>query len=182
VIETLDMHILDLFQNALASGASEISVTIACRPAEDRLTLEVSDNGRGMDESTLAAVERGYYSSKCEHCVGLGIPLLRETAEHCGGAFAIVSRPGEGTTVTASFQRSHIDLPPFGDLSGTLLALLVASDHRRVRILCDGGSGFEVDTAELATWLDDVPLGHPDVIGFLRAYLRERLAMAGLEP
>jgi hypothetical protein len=112
----------------------------------------------------------------------LGIPLLRETAEHCGGAFAIVSRPGEGTTVTASFQRSHIDLPPFGDLSGTLLALLVASDHRRVRILCDGGSGFEVDTAELATWLDDVPLGHPDVIGFLRAYLRERLAMAGLEP
>jgi hypothetical protein len=180
MIESLDMHILDLFQNALASGASLVSVTVTDRREEDRLALEFCDNGRGMDAETLAAVERGYYSSKCDKCVGLGIPLLRATAEHCGGRFEIQTRLGKGTTVTATFQRSHMDLPPFGDLVETFLSLLVTSGDCRVRLVCDCENGFELDTDELALQLGNVPRSHPEVIGFLRDFLAERLAEAGL--
>lgn len=182
MIESLDLHILDLFQNALASGASAVSVTLASRVEQDLVRLQIDDNGRGMDAETLAAVERGYYSSKCARCVGLGLPLLRATAEHCNGTFRIESRPGQGTTVSATFQRSHIDLPPFGDLTETFLSLLVTSGECRVRLVCDCEAGFELDTDELAAVLGDVPRTHPDVIAFLRAFLAERLTEAGLAP
>lgn len=186
MIESLDMHILDLFQNALASGATDVSVRLACPPGESRLWLEIRDNGRGMDDETLAAVKRGYYSSKCPRCVGLGIPLLRATAEHCGGSFSIDSRPGEGTRVTATFDLRHIDLPPFGDLVETSLALVVTSGDRRVRLAFECGDALQLDTADLERELGGVPRNHPDVIGLLRAELAQyfgresvRRALAG---
>jgi len=176
MIEFLDMHLLDLFQNALAADPSEIRVSVEC-DSDDRLTIAVADDGRGMDGDTLAAVERGFYSSKCNKCVGLGLPLLREVAEHCDGSFRIESIPARGTVVTASFRRNHIDLPPFEDLAETFLSMLVASDGPRVRVryACEG-IAVEVDTAELREMLGDIALGHPDVVGFLRRYLHERIS------
>jgi hypothetical protein len=172
MIEYLDMHLLDLFQNALASRPSEIGVAVEY--SDDWLLVRVSDDGAGMDPETLAAVERGFYSSKCDKCVGLGLPLLREVAEHCDGAFRIESAPGRGTTVTASFRRSHIDLPPFDDLAETFLSMLVTGEGPRVRVqYAYNGAELDLDTEELRETLGDVPLGHPDVIGFLRCYLRE---------
>ncbi len=178
MIEFLDMHLLDLFQNSLASGASEIHVTMD-EGTDGYLRLSVVDDGVGMDEETLAAVEEGFFSSKSERSVGLGIPLLRAVAEHCDGSFRIESAPGKGTTVSATLRRGHIDLPPFDDLVETFLTMLVASQGARVRIHCSlGATCVDVDTAEMGRVLGEVPLTHPDVIGFLRTYLAERLATA----
>jgi anti-sigma regulatory factor (Ser/Thr protein kinase) len=176
MIEELDMHLLDLVQNAFTAGASEVEVRVRCDAQTDRLTLEVSDNGRGMDEPTLQAVRRGYYSSKSSKSVGLGIPLLRETAEHCNGRFLIESRVGKGTTVVAEFQMSHMDLPPFGDLAATFLAMLVTTDASSVRInyRCDGRA-LDIDTASMSDLLGDVPLQHPEVVQFLKGYIQERI-------
>jgi hypothetical protein len=176
MIAHLDMHLLDLYQNALASGASEIDVLVRCETQRDRLTLGVSDDGKGMDEEALRAAERGFLSSKCGGYVGLGIPLLRQTAEHCDGAFYIKSEPGRGTAVKASFRLGHIDLPPFDDLAETFVVMLVTNDGRRVRVRYENdGMSFDLDTAVLAEYLDGLPLGDPDVIEFLRAYIGERI-------
>jgi anti-sigma regulatory factor (Ser/Thr protein kinase) len=175
MIEELDMHLMDLVQNAYASGASRIDVKLVCDDAE-QLVMQVADNGKGMDERTLEAVQRGYFSSKSPESVGLGIPLLRETAEHCNGRFRIESRPDTGTTVLAEFQRNHIDRPPFGDLASTFLNILVTAGARYVRITyrCDEDE-LEIDTEALSDLLGELPLQHPDVIRFLRAYIDERI-------
>ena len=178
MIAYLDMHLLDLFQNALASGASEIDVLVQRETACDRLTLAVSDNGGGMDEEKLQAVERGLFSAKGAGHAGLGIPFLKQTAEHCAGAFRIESHRGRGTTVTASFRLGHIDLPAFDDLVETLVVMLVTNDGRRVCIRYESDeSSFRVDTEVLAEYLDGLPAGDPDVIGFLRAYIGERIGV-----
>ncbi|MBU1050465.1 ATP-binding protein [Candidatus Bipolaricaulota bacterium] len=170
------MHLLDLVQNALSAGSSRIDVRVICDQAADRLTIRVADNGTGMDERTLETVQRGYYSSKSEQSVGLGIPLLRETALHCDGRFAIESKMGEGTTVTAEFRKSHIDLPPFGDLVATFLNIIVTADARYVTITyqCDGNE-LELDTAALSELLGELSFQHPEVIRFLKAYIAERV-------
>jgi len=176
MIEELDMHLLDLVQNAQSAGANRIDVRVICDESDDRLTLCVSDDGHGMDAATLDAVRRGYFSSKPTQSVGLGIPLLRETAEHCNGSFRIDSATDSGTTVCAEFQQSHVDRPPFGDLAATFLDILVTTGARSVRITyrCDGNE-LEIDTAALADLLGGMSLQHPEVIRFLRAYISERV-------
>jgi len=176
MIEELDMHLLDLVQNAYAAAPKRVDVSVLCDAADDRLTLVVADDGRGMDEETLTAVERGYFSSKCRGCVGLGIPLLRQTAERCDGRFEIDSRSGKGTRVAAEFRRSHIDLPPFGDLAATFLNILVTAEGRRVSITyrCDDRE-LVIDTETVFELLDGLPIQHPEVIRFLKTYIDERM-------
>jgi anti-sigma regulatory factor (Ser/Thr protein kinase) len=176
MIEELDMHLLDLVQNSVAAGATEIAVRLECDEPGDRLLLQVADDGRGMDEATLEAVRRGFYSSKAQRSVGLGLPLLREVAEHCDGAFGIESVPGAGTKVTATLRLSHIDRPPFGNLPQTFLGILVTSEARRVsiRYRC-GGRELKLDTAEIDDLLGGVSIQHPEVIRFLQAYIAEHI-------
>jgi hypothetical protein len=179
MIEELDMHILDLVQNAMTAKSSMIEVTVARDTANDILTLRIRDDGRGMDEQTRHLVERGFHSTKCPKCVGLGIPLLRETAEHCDGTFSLASRAGEGTTVTATFRASHIDLPPFGNLEATFLDIIATSGQTRIRIeYRDDERSFELDTQQIREMLGDVPLQHPEVIRFLHAFLADRIGGA----
>ncbi len=174
MIGELDMHILDLVQNAIAAQARNIEVTIQCY--NDQLMLQVSDDGVGMPAETLAAVNEGFYSSKSPQAVGLGIPLLRETAEQCDGSFSIESVPGKGTTVTATFRRSHIDLPPFGDLKATILDLLVMCEGKRIKVSyrCDGRD-FEISSDRITSLLGGVRISHPAVIKFLQEYLTEQI-------
>jgi len=170
------MHLLDLVQNAYSAGSTSVGVSVLCDEAGDRLSMVVEDDGRGMDEETLQAVERGFFSSKCSSCVGLGIPLLRQTAEQCDGRFEIRSHSGEGTRVTAEFRRSHVDLPPFGDLASTFFDVLMGAEDRRVQITYRCGEReMEIDTAALTDYLGDLPLQHPEVVRFLKAYIEERV-------
>lgn len=168
------MHILDLVQNAYTAGAK--TVEIACICQDNQLTLRVADDGVGMDAEVLQAVEEGFFSTKSQRSVGLGIPLLRQTAEQCNGSFAINSTPGVGTTVTATFRKDHVDLPPFGDLGATFLSILATSEGHRVKIdyKCDGKK-LSIDTADLTDILGGVPIDHPRVIAFLKGYIAERL-------
>jgi len=173
------MHILDLVQNAMTAQSSLIEVAVQRDTAKDVLIVRVRDDGVGMDEQTRLLVERGFHSTKCPKCVGLGIPLLRETAEHCDGTFSLESRPGEGTAITATFRASHIDLPPFGNLEATFLDIIATSGQIRVRIdYRNDDRSFELDTQEIRELLGDVPMQHPDVIRFLHAFLADRIGGA----
>lgn len=174
MIEELDMHILDLVQNAIGAKADRIEVEILC--VDNRLMLRVRDDGEGMSPEVLAAVEKGFFSSKSPQAVGLGIPLLKETAEECDGSFSIKSAPGKGTTITAVFRRDHPDLPAFGDLAATILDLLVMGEGKQLRVSyhCDGRD-LELSTMEIAELLGGVRITHPAVIRFLQKYLAERL-------
>jgi len=170
------MHLLDLVQNAYSAGSTRVDVCVLCDEKADRLTIRVADNGKGMDEETLRAVDRGFFSSKCDACVGLGIPLLRQTATQCDGRFEIASDTVSGTEVIAEFRRSHVDLPPFGDLAATFLDILVTAEDRHVSITyrCNEKE-LEIDTATLSDVLGDVPLQHPEVVRFLQTYIKERV-------
>jgi signal transduction histidine kinase len=72
--------------NAL-KHASAASVTARIRCYSEQVTLEVVDNGRGFDPE--AARDRG----------GQGLVSMRERAANVGGKLAVLSSPGQGTTV-----------------------------------------------------------------------------------
>jgi CheY-like chemotaxis protein len=62
--------------------------------------LSVRDTGIGMDENTLARAVEPFFSTKgIGKGTGLGLSMVHGLAAQLGGAIAISSRPGMGTTV-----------------------------------------------------------------------------------
>jgi len=129
MFDELSLNILDIGMNSIAAGATAVQVTIIEDKKADWLIIRIRDNGRGMDDKTLRRVLTKNFSTKVtrKKPIGLGLALLRQTSEMCGGTFHIRSRPGDGTSVTASMRFSHVDRPPLGDLNTTILALSSAS-------------------------------------------------------
>ena len=171
----LSLNILDIAQNSLSAGAGLVTLTVDEDSGADSLTLRVEDDGRGMDADTLQRVRDPFYTTRTTRKVGMGIPLFRMAAEMTGGSLDIVSEPGTGTAVTASFSLSHIDRMPLGDMAGTVTALIRLNPGVDFvyRHTVDGRS-FEMDTRELRAQLGDVPLSEPDVMEWIDGYLREQ--------
>ena len=171
----LSLNILDIAQNSLSAGAGLVTLTVDEDSGADSLTLRVEDDGRGMDADTLQRVRDPFYTTRTTRKVGMGIPLFRMAAEMTGGSLDIVSEPGKGTAVTASFSLSHIDRMPLGDMAGTVTALIRLNPGVDFvyRHTVDGRS-FEMDTRELRAQLGDVPLSEPDVRDWIDGSLREQ--------
>jgi anti-sigma regulatory factor (Ser/Thr protein kinase) len=123
-LHELSLHILDLLQNSLEAGATEISLRVEDNPEGDLLVFTVEDNGRGMTAEQVAAATSPFVTSRKTRRVGLGLALLSMAAESCDGCLKITSRPGAGTRVTAKFRRSHPDRQPLGDLPGAVTSAL----------------------------------------------------------
>ena len=136
MFEELSLHILDIAMNSITAQASVVQITIAEYARRDKLSIRILDNGRGMDGETLRRVLAGSVTTKRfrKKSIGLGLALLRQTAEMCSGDFHVRSTPRMGTTVTASMRLLHVDLPPLGDLNATILALCAANPAVDVRL------------------------------------------------
>jgi hypothetical protein len=171
----LSLHLLDLLQNAHEAGATCVEVSIEEDLATDRMSISVRDNGRGMDNETVNRAQDPFFTTRTTRHVGLGLPLLAATARRCDGQVQIESIPGGGTLVTANFRHSHLDRPPLGNVTDTLLAYLLGGDgwepqlrfHHRLN---DGS--FLFDTAGIQAEGGQIPRSYPP----LRNWLRDRIS------
>ena len=164
-MQELSMNVLDVAENSVAAGATLVAITLSIDTAAKRMTLTITDNGKGMPPEVAARKTRK---------VGLGLPFLKMAAEMTGGALSIESTVGKGTCVTAWFTLGHIDLAPLGDMSATVAGLIQCSpDIDFVYTVQADGEQFAADTRELRAVLDGVPLSEPSVALWLREYLAE---------
>lgn len=172
----LSLHVLDLLENALEAGATRVEVEIWEDLADDRLTLTVRDNGRGMDAETARRALDPFFTTRSTRHVGLGLPLLAAAARRCDGDLTLESVPGQGTTVTATFRHSHLDRAPLGDMAATLLAFLLSREGNppqlRYRHQRDDRT-FEFDSAAIQAEVGGLPFSYPPLRDWLRDYLAE---------
>jgi hypothetical protein len=136
MFEELSLNILDIGMNSLAAGAGEIQIAVLESVKHDWLVIRIRDDGRGMDSQTLTRVLARNFTTKSSRKkpIGLGLAMLRQSSEMCGGTFDIRSAPGQGASITASMRLSHVDRPPLGDLNGTLLALCAGNESVDVQL------------------------------------------------
>jgi len=173
----LSLHLLDLIENAIEAGARSVDVSIIEDPAQDRLTIAVADDGRGMAPELAARAADPFTTTRTTRRVGLGLALLAAACERCQGSLDIQSTPGRGTTVTASFRRSHIDLAPLGDIAGTLATVIGGNPGIELTYHhVFGERQFCLSTRELKERLGEVPLNVPAICEWLREYVADGLA------
>ncbi len=173
----LSLHILDIAENSIRAEAHRIRIEIEHDSEKDLVTLEIIDDGKGMDEETMKMVLDPFFTTKTTRRFGLGLPLLAESARMANGEFSVTSEPGAGTKVRATFQASHIDTKPLGDIPGTVVTLIMG--HPDVDVLYRhsvDGSEYCLDTSEIKTQLEGVPINSPEVIEVIRQNIDEGLA------
>jgi signal transduction histidine kinase len=171
----LELAILNLCVNARDAMPDGGQLTIAVRKEQvsrgsvvglaegDYIRLSVTDDGCGMSADTLSRAIEPFYSTKeIGRGTGLGLSMVHGLAAQLGGAFAITSELGKGTSVILYLPAAAIGASEVGVIaSGTSepserrLSILLVDDEDLVRFataemlrelghkVTDVGSGLE---------------------------------------
>ena len=171
----LSLHVLDIAENSSRAQATLIEITIVEDLVRDIFSMEIRDNGTGMNAETLEKALDPFFTTKKVRRIGLGLPMLSQAAETTGGRFSIRSAVGKGTDVYAEFKHSHIDRQPLGDISGSIVALIIGNpDVDIVYTHCKNGRTYIMDTREIREGLGiDIPLNHMEVLNLIRDNIKE---------
>jgi len=87
-----------LIDNVFAHTTPGTGFGLETRRSGGSVILEVSDEGSGFGE--FAGIERGVSGGGS---TGLGLDIVRKTAESTGGGLSVSDRPGGGAIVTVRF-------------------------------------------------------------------------------
>lgn len=99
--DTLVGALLNLIENACQAGAQPLRLKVHLFRRDDRLLINISDNGVGLDTATLQRAGEPFFTTKT-HGTGLGLALVQSVARAHSGTFRLRSRPGLGTCAMLS--------------------------------------------------------------------------------
>lgn len=99
--------ILNLLKNAAqalntVAGDEQPTITLRVEAINDKVRVEIEDNGPGMDESIQSRVFEPFFTTKKkEEGTGLGLSISKKiiTLNH-KGSISVKSKPGKGSTFT----------------------------------------------------------------------------------
>jgi anti-sigma regulatory factor (Ser/Thr protein kinase) len=181
-LEDLSLHILDIVENAIAARAKRIEISVVEQPREDRLTIEIRDDGIGMDEEVSQKAVDPFFTTRSSRRVGLGLSFMAQAAQEAGGSLRIESELGKGTKVIASFQYHHIDRKPLGSMVETVMTLLFGNPELEILYTHKKeGKSFALCSSSVKNQFKDRSLIDPEVIQWVQRHLKEGLKQIGVQ-
>jgi two-component system sensor histidine kinase BaeS len=101
----------NLIGNALRYAHQGRHVTVSAAQENDRLMLEVADDGPGLSPDELPFVFERFWRgdrsrSRDSGGSGIGLAIVRQLVELHGGTVSAESKPGEGTTFRVALPAS----------------------------------------------------------------------------
>lgn len=90
-------NLLNNAAEAIESKGRILVRLFRCR--KNHACIEITDNGCGIGEETMASVFDPFFSTKARG-TGLGLSIVQQVVGACGGLVNVESSPGKGTTVT----------------------------------------------------------------------------------
>lgn len=93
--------IMNLVQNAQQAMPDGGLLELQTRKNENRVFLDIIDNGKGMNEKTTKKMFDVFFSTKTSGS-GLGLPTVKKIIEAHGGTIVCDSEPMRGTRFTIS--------------------------------------------------------------------------------
>lgn len=146
----LSLHILDLLENSLRAGATQVGVVVAEDPTRDAMEIAIEDNGPGLPVQPERALDP-FYTTKEGKRTGLGLSLLKAAAESAGGRLELGEAREGGLAVRATLGLSHIDRLPLGDIAATLAGIACTNPELDLRCtLSVAEKTLEVRVADIA--------------------------------
>ena len=145
----LSLHILDMIENSIRAGASEVRIAISEDVPADLLKITIDDNGPGLDVPERVMVDP-FYTTKKGKRIGLGLSLFREAAVQAGGDLRLRRSDLGGLAVEVVMGLQHVDRPPLGDIAGMVSAVVCTNPD--LALCCT----FSVEPRHLTVRVGDV--------------------------
>ncbi|MFD0714866.1 sensor histidine kinase [Paenibacillus sp. GCM10027626] len=107
----LERIIFNLTANALLHNpaGTQLVVSVRLDHEADKLVIDFTDNGRGMDELTASRLFDRYYrgtdTGAASEGSGLGMAIAKGLVEAMGGHIEVFTSPGSGTTILLSWPK-----------------------------------------------------------------------------
>jgi signal transduction histidine kinase len=89
----IERALVNLVENALQAVGERGTLTVRLAQAGDGVSLQVQDDGPGIDPELRSRIFEPFFSTKTGGS-GLGLALVKKIAEDHGGRVALESRPG----------------------------------------------------------------------------------------
>lgn len=103
--QRLERAVVNLVHNALKFTPAGGEVLVQVREAAGMVLIQVTDSGSGIDERDLPRIFERFYkadNSRRTEGSGLGLALVKHTAEAHGGSVSVASELGRGSIFTIS--------------------------------------------------------------------------------
>jgi two-component system sensor histidine kinase FlrB len=94
--DTLVGTVLNLVENAIQAAGRSANLKVHFYTRAQTLRLCISDNGPGIDATTLARLGEPFFTTKTTG-TGLGLAVVKAVARAHQGELQMRSRPGRGT-------------------------------------------------------------------------------------
>ena len=98
----------NLITNAFKHAGPDAEVTVTLREYLDRVSIDIADNGIGMDPKDAAHIFDRFYRADTSRTrgtgggSGLGLAITKSLIEQHDGTISVKTAPGEGSTFTIS--------------------------------------------------------------------------------
>lgn len=103
---------INLLHNSIKFTPNGGQVWVRARQLSDRVMLEFRDTGMGIAERDIPKVFDLFYHTRPtaddSYGAGLGLTVVKELLERCGGSIAVKSKLGEGSTFTVTLATSPV--------------------------------------------------------------------------
>jgi PAS domain S-box-containing protein len=99
----LETILTNLLANAIRYSPDGSTIHLRQSFDQDDLLLQVTDEGIGISPDDLARIFEPFFRGTNTDDIsglGLGLSIVRDFVQHYGGAIAVESQPGQGTTFT----------------------------------------------------------------------------------
>lgn len=168
----LSLNVLDIAQNSIRAKATLIEIHLKVQTDKNSLLITIKDNGQGFDLNEYEKAKIRFVDGEKRN--GSGISLFKESAEITGGSFELASKIGTGTELTAEYVLNSPNRAPVGDINATVEALILCcNDTDFIYTYEVDGEGFTLDTAQMKDILFGIPLQTPEVLEYIRCFLKE---------
>jgi signal transduction histidine kinase len=107
----LNQVFLNLLKNAVeALEGTGGTVAVRLRQGEGAVTVEIEDDGPGIDPALRERLFEPFVTSKpAGRGTGLGLPISRRIVQDCAGSLEVRSEPGRGTCFTVTLRAEGED-------------------------------------------------------------------------